>query len=72
MIMLLLVRGFLWKKYRKALSLSSLMFSPLLARTFQYIEHTWVVKVLLLLFLRDISFFLSKVNKQFSNMTQAP
>ena len=51
---------------------SSVMFSPLLTITFQYLEHPWVVKVLLLIFLRNIASFLSDVNKQFRNMTQAP
>ena len=40
--------------------------------TSQYLEHPWVVKILLLVFLRNIASVLSKVNKQFRNMTQAP
>jgi len=37
----------------------------------QYLQHPWVVKILLLVFLRNIGLVLSKVNKQFRNMNQA-
>ena len=38
----------------------------------QYLEHTWVVKILLLVLLKNIASVLSKVNKQFRNLIQAP
>ena len=44
----------------------------LITITSQYLEQPWVVKILLLVFLRNIASVLSKVNKQFKNMTQAP
>jgi len=37
----------------------------------QYLEHPWVVKIFLLVFLGTIALVLSKVNKQFRNVTQA-
>lgn len=43
----------------------------LLTRPSQYLEHPWVVKILLLVFLRNNALVLSKVNKPFSNMAQA-
>ena len=43
----------------------------LITKAFQYLEHPWVVKVLLLVVLRNIVSAFSKVNKLFRNMTQA-
>lgn len=40
--------------------------------TSQYFEHLLVVKIILFVFLRNIALVLSKVNKQFRNMTQTP
>lgn len=40
--------------------------------TFHYLEHPWVVNILLLVFLRHIVSAFSKVNKLFRNMMQAP
>ena len=38
--------------------------------TFQYLEHPWVVKIHLLVFLWQVVSMLSKINKQFKNIIQ--
>jgi len=49
----------------------SCLMSSLVTRTFQYLEHTWIDKVLLLVFLKNTVSTFSRVNKLFRNMTQA-
>ena len=44
--------------------------SSFITTTFQYLEHPWVVKIHLLVLLGNIVLVLSKVNKQFKNITQ--
>lgn len=44
--------------------------SSFITIAYQSLEHPWAVKILLLVFLGNIILILSKVSKQFKNITQ--